>query len=105
MKALLFYLIVRMFYNKKLNMARPFIPELPRVLNHIAWLCLGIGLFSFWGIRRAEWIESQGVAMPEAEQLRIGGADVWLFMAVVLFVIAQVFKKGNELQTESDLTV
>ena len=37
--------------------------------------------------------------------LGIGGGDVWLFMAVVLMVIGQVFKKGIELQTESDLTV
>lgn len=105
MKALLFYLILKLFYNKKLNMARPFNPELTRVINLIAWLCLGIGLFSFWGINYAGWIKSQGVSMPEIESLRIGGADVWLFMAVVLFVIGQVFKKGTELQTESDLTV
>jgi hypothetical protein len=43
--------------------------------------------------------------MPDMHYLRMDGADVWLFMAVVLIVIGQVFKKGTELQTESDLTV
>jgi hypothetical protein len=43
--------------------------------------------------------------MPDIHYLRIGGADVWLFMAVVLMVIGQVFKKGIALQTETDLTV
>jgi hypothetical protein len=105
MKALIFYLIVKLFYNKQLNMARPFDPVLTRLVNHIGWLCLATGLFSFWGMRYAAWIKGQAVAMPEIEQLRIGGADVWIFMAVVLFVIGHVFKKGTELQTENDLTV
>ena len=105
MKALIFYLIVKMFYNKKLNMAKPFIPELANMVTLIAYLCLGAGLFSVWGVRYAAWIKSQGVSMPDVHFMRIGGGDVWLFMAVVLFVIGQIFKKGTELQTESDLTV
>ena len=43
--------------------------------------------------------------MPDIHQLRIGSGDVWLFMAVVLIVIAEIFKKGIELQNENDLTV
>lgn len=105
MKALIFYLIVKLFYSKKLNMAKPFNPELTSMVSKIGYLCLGAGLFSLWGIRYAAWIEGQGILMPDIHYMRIGGADVWLFMAVVLFVIGQIFKKGNELQTESDLTV
>ena len=105
MKALIFYQIVNLFYNNKLNMVRPFNTELTTMVIKIAWLCLGAGLFSLWGIRYAAWIETQGVVMPDIHYLRIGGADVWLFMAVVLFVIGQIFKKGTELQTENDLTI
>lgn len=105
MKALIFYLLIKMFYNKKFNLAKPFNTEVTGLVFHIAWLCLGTGLFSFWGTRYAGWIEDQGIAMPDIHELRIGGADVWLFMAVVLFVIGQVFKKGTELQNENDLTV
>lgn len=105
MKALIFYLIVNLFYNKKLNMAKPFNPELTKLIINIAYLCLGAGLFSYWGINYAAWIKAKGVSMPDIHYMRIGGADVWLFMAVVLFVISQIFKKGTELQTESDLTV
>ncbi|HYE55696.1 MAG TPA: DUF2975 domain-containing protein [Chitinophagaceae bacterium] len=105
MKAMIFYLIVKLFYEKKLNMAKPFNPELTNMVIKIAYLCLGAGLFSFWGVRYSAWIETQGVSMPDIHYMRIGGADVWLFMAVVLFVIGQIFKKGTELQTESDLTV
>jgi len=43
--------------------------------------------------------------MPDVQYLRLGGADVWLFMGVTLFVIAQIFKRGIEIQTENELTV
>jgi len=45
------------------------------------------------------------VKMPDTQHLRLGGADVWLFMSVTLFVIAQIFKRGIEIQTENELTV
>lgn len=105
LKALIFYLIVKLFYDKKFNFDKPFNPEVTKLVFNIAYLCLGAGLFSLWGARYAAWIKEHGIPMPDIHFLRIGGADVWLFMAVVLIVIGQVFKKGTELQTESDLTV
>ena len=33
------------------------------------------------------------------------GADIWLFMGVTLLVIAQIFKRGIEIQDEHELTV
>ncbi len=105
MKVLIFYLIIKFFYGKKFNIASPFHPEITKMVFNIAYLCLGAGLFSLLGTRDAALIEEQGVQMPDIHYLRIGGGDVWLFMAVVLMVIGQVFKKGTELQTESDLTV
>ena len=38
--------------------------------------------------------------MPDIEQLRICGADVWLFMGVILLVIAQIFKIEIEIQSK-----
>ena len=105
MKALIFYLIVKLFYDKKFSIAKPFNPDVTGIVFKISYCCLGAGIFSLWGARYASWIKDQGVQMPDIEYLRIGGGDVWLFMAVVLMVIGQVFKKGTELQTESDLTV
>jgi len=43
--------------------------------------------------------------MPDTQHLRLGGADVWLFMGGILFFIAQIFKRGIEIQTENELTV
>ncbi len=66
---------------------------------------LGIGLFSFWGAKYSEGLVNKGVKIPDLQYLRLGGADVWLFMGITLLIIAQIFKKGIELQNENDLTV
>lgn len=105
MKAIMFYQIVRVLHSKKLNFSKPFNSYIARFISILAYLALGIGLFSFWGVNYTQWLVEQGVTMPDARYLRLGGADVWLFMSVVLFVIAQIFKRGVELQEENELTV
>ena len=105
MKIVIFYLLVKMFYDKKFSLDNPFNTAVTRVVLNIAYLCLGAGLFSMWSTRQMKWFSKKGIAMPDEHLLNIDGADVWLFMAVVLIVIAQVFKKGIEIQNENDLTV
>lgn len=105
MRALLFYLIVKILHDKKLNMSQPFNKELGRFIFHVSYLSLGIGLFSIWGVNYTDWLISQGVKMTDIQHLRIGGADVWLFMGVTLFVIAHIFKRGIEIQSENELTI
>jgi hypothetical protein len=105
MRACLFYLIIKILHDKKLNMSRPFNREFGRFIFRMAYLSLLIGLFSWGGVKYAEWFVTQGVKMPDMKYLRLGGADVWLFMSVTLGVIAQIFKRGIEIQTENELTV
>lgn len=105
MKACIFYLIIKMLHNKKLNMSQPFSSEVKNFIRKVATLAFGIGLFTWAGVNYTEWIVTQGVKMPDTQHLRLGGADVWLFMAVILFVIVQIFKRGIEIQTENELTV
>jgi hypothetical protein len=105
MKAWLFYLIIKMLHDKKLNMEQPFSKEVRRFIFNISYLALVIGLFSWWGAKYAAWLIKQGVYMPDIQYLRLGGADVWLFMGVTLFIIAQIFKRGIEIQSENELTV
>lgn len=105
LKAIIFYLIVKILHDKKLNMAQPFNTEVGRFILIVSYLTLGIALFSRWGVKYAEWFVKQGVKMPDIEHLHLGGADVWLFMSVTLYVIAQIFKRGIEIQNENELTV
>ena len=105
LKAVMFYLIVKILHDKKLNLSQPFNKEVGRFIFNVAYLALGIGLFSHWGTKQTEWLVTQGVQMPTIQHLRIGGADVWMFMSVTLYVIAQIFKRGIEIQSENELTI
>ncbi len=105
LKAILFYLIVKLLHDKKLDLSQPFTHEFRHFIIIASYLSVGIGMFSFWGAKHVEWFVAQGVKMPEIQVLKFGGADVWFFMAITLYVIAQIFKKGIEIQTENDLTI
>jgi hypothetical protein len=104
-KAWLFYLIIKILHDKKLNMSQPFNKEMGRFIFTVSYIALLIGLFSLWGVKYTEWLTLKGIKMPGIQCLHFGGADVWLFMCVVLFVMAQIFKRGIEIQTENELTV
>ena len=105
MKACIFYLTIKILHDKKLSMAQPFNNEVRLFIIKVSCLALGIGLFTWAGVKYTEWLVKQGVTMPDTQHLRLGGADVWLFMGVTLFVIAQIFKRGIEIQSENELTV
>jgi len=105
MKAVLFYLIIDILQDKRLDITQPFSKNVGRFLFRMSYLSLLIGLFSRSGAKYSEWLLSKGVKLPDLQYLRLGGADVWLFMGVTIFVIAQVFKRGIEIQTENELTV
>ena len=105
LKAILFYLIISILHNKQLTLEQPFTFIAQRFIIRIASLSLSIGLFSILGVKGAAWLSGQGVKMPDLQALHLSGADVWIFMSMALFVVAYIFKKGIELQTEQDLTV
>ena len=105
LKALMFYFIVEIFFNKKFDLSNPFNEHVKRFISKTAYIALGIGLFSFWGAEFVENLIQQGVKLPLLQKLKLAGADVWFFMGITLLVIAQVFQKGIELQNENDLTI
>jgi TRAP-type C4-dicarboxylate transport system permease small subunit len=105
LKACIFYRIIKILHDKKLNMSQPFSNEMRRFIITICCLAFGIGLFTAGGANYTDWLVKQGINMPDTQHLRLGGADVWFFMSVTLFVIAQIFKRGIEIQTENELTV
>ena len=105
LKALMFYLIVRIFHDKRLNVEYPFNQTNGKFIQNIGYIALGIGIFSSWGTNFSGQMVNLGVQMPDIKDMGFGGADVWLFMSISLLVIAHIFKRGIELQTENDLTI
>jgi Protein of unknown function (DUF2975) len=105
LKACIFYLVIKILHDKKLNLSQPFSNEVRLFIIKVSYLAFGIALFTWWGVKYTKWLVTQGVKMPDTQDLRLGGPDVWLFMGVTLFVIAQIFKRGIEIQSENELTV
>ncbi len=105
MKALMFYLIVNIFSKRKLDLSSPFNEIVGHHIFNIGYLAIGIGLFSFWGMKLTQWLVGQGIQMPDIQHLKFSGADVWVFMGVTLFVFGKIFQKGIDLQSENELTV
>lgn len=105
LKAIMFYIIVMFFYNKNFNLSKPFSDTTRRMLLKLTYLTLGIGLFSSWGANFSDRLVAEGVQIPDTRNMKLGGADVWLFMSMVLAVLASIFKKGIEMQNENELTV
>lgn len=105
LKAIMFYLIVKLFTEKTLNISQPFSKELRHFILNLSYLALGIGLFSHSGAEYSAWFAQQGAAKADLQALDLAGSDVWLFMAVVLFVIVQIVKRGIEIQKENELTI
>lgn len=68
-------------------------------------MALGLGIFAYYGVNYTAWLVTQKVEMPDIQPMGLGGADVWLFKCVTLNVLAQIFKRGIEIQEENDLTV
>ncbi|MEB2782911.1 DUF2975 domain-containing protein [Algoriphagus sp. C2-6-M1] len=106
LKSTMFYLIVKLFSEKTLDFQKPFSMELRGFILNLSYLSLGIGLFSHAGFKYSDWLTAQGLS-PSADMnsLHISGSDVWIFIAVILMVIAQIVKRGVEIQSENDLTV
>ncbi|HJT73086.1 MAG TPA: DUF2975 domain-containing protein, partial [Chitinophaga sp.] len=102
MKAWLFFLIIMILHNKDLDISQPFSKKVRRFIFRLSYAALFIGVFSWYGVKYTMWLVQQGVRIPDTQYLRLGGADVWLFMAVVLFIIAQIFKRGVEIQSENE---
>lgn len=101
--AIMFYLIIKNLDSKKLDMAKPFKKEFGQFIQILSYLAFGISFFSNYGIKYSEWLIKKGINMPNINKLNLDGAGVWLFMGIILLVIAQIFKKGIEIQEENDL--
>lgn len=83
-----------------LNMEQPFSERVYRFILRIARTAGVAGGLAVVAEKYTEWLVGQGVKIP----LEWAAAEILLF-AAVLMVIAQVFRRGIDLQHEQSLTV
>lgn len=105
LKALIFFQIINGFVKKKFTLDRPFTGVMMEFISTTAFLSLAIGILARIGGKIVTHLQKQGVTLPDSKQLTIDGAEVWIFMGVLLWLSVKIFRKGMELQAENDLIV
>ena len=98
LKAYLFYLVIRVF--KKLNLNHPFSPTVVSLITKISHIALGTGIVGLIAENYSKWSLHRGVAVEQD-----WGSAGFLFLAGIIFIIALVFKRGTEIQSENELTI
>lgn len=100
MKAFAWYVVYDLLTRLKIQM--PFSVEVQKRISGIAFILLGVWLAGsfFWKTYIHYLFTDTGIRLPENSN-----SDEYLFMAGIVYIISQVFKRGIELQAENDLTV
>lgn len=101
-KAHLFYLMILVFL--KINLVHPFSKEVSKRISEISYMALQIGLSIILASTYLKWLEKRSFDIPSLDGY-LGGAFEYLLMAALIYAIAQVFKRGVEIQAENELTV
>jgi hypothetical protein len=83
-----------------LNMEQPFSDRVYRLILRITRKAAITGLLALVALKHSEWLACKGVSVP----LEWAAPEILLF-AAVLMVIAQVFRRGIDLQQEQSLIV
>lgn len=100
LKAFVWYVLFNLLL--KLKLQTPFSIDVEKKLEGIAYLLFAIWLFNgfFWKTYLHYLLQDTGIQLPPNNN-----ADEYLFMAGMVYIISQIFKRGIELQEENNLTV
>ena len=102
LKALIFYQVIKIFL--KINYVTPFSPQIASLISMVGYISLGVGILTKLTNGYCNWLSKKGVNFPDMSNVLGAGTEFLLFAGVIVF-IAQVFKRGIEMQTENELTV
>jgi len=98
LKAYMAYLVVKIFL--KFDLGKPFNSAVTQLVSRVSIVALEAGVLAILASGYTKRLSKQGL-----ETFQDWGGNEFLFLAGIIFIIAQIFKKGAELQTESELTV
>jgi hypothetical protein len=102
LKAYLFYTVVMLMH--KIDLSKPFNSFVSAQITIISYCAFSIGILSYLFQQTAQNLQHRGYAIDNLNQFW-ADSQAFILMAAVIYVIAVIFKKGVEIQTENDLTV
>jgi hypothetical protein len=98
LKAYIGYWIVKIFLE--LRIEKPFSEVINNMIIKIGKIALYAGLLAIIAQTYSEWLMKKNLAVP----INWAYGEI-LFFAGVIYFIAQVYRKGTEIQAEGELTV
>ena len=102
MKAALFYVAIQLFL--KFNINQPFSIYIENKIKLMSHYAFWIGLVSYIAKETANNLNKKGFEMNKLNDYW-SDSHAFIMMASILYLIALIFKKGNDLQKENDLTI
>ena len=102
LKACLFYIVIRLMH--KMDLSKPFNTFVARQISQISYYTLLIGVLSYIAKQLTEDLLHYGFVANNLNQFWTD-SQAFILMGAVIYIIATIFKKGIEIQTENDLTV
>jgi hypothetical protein len=84
----------------KINLSNPFTMEVALKLQGISYILLGTAIVSVLHNSSGKWLSKH-----TGDFYGTATTEEYLFMAGLVFIISQIYKRGVELQSENELTV
>ena len=88
----------------KLDLLKPFSSYVADQIKKISYITLEIGILSLIAREISQSMVHYGLESDKLNQFWEDGS-AFLLMAAVIYVIATIFSRGVEIQSENDLTV
>lgn len=102
LKVLLFYIVIMLLL--KLDLEKPFNSYVSKQINQMSYFTFSIGLLSYIARETAKNLQQHGYKTEQLNQFWVD-SQAFILMAAVVYVIAVIFKKGIEIQSENELTI
>ena len=101
-KAYLFYLLIQLM--DKLDLSNPFNSLVSERITKIANCTFSIGILSYIAHETAQNLQHRDYVINNLDQFWVD-SEAFILMSAIIYVIATIFRKGVEIQTENDLTI
>lgn len=101
-KCILFYVVIMLLL--KLDLEKPFNPFVSKQITQMSYFTFSIGLLSYIARESAKNLQHRGYEIDQLNQFWVD-SQAFILMAAVIYVIAAIFKKGIEIQSENELTI
>jgi len=102
LKAILFYIVIMLLL--KLDLEKPFNSYVSEKITQISYFTFSIGLLSYIARETAKNLQHRSYEIDQLNPFFVD-SQAFILMAAVVYVIAVIFKKGIEIQSENELTI